>query len=65
MRLLPFAKTPLLIAWTALPNTVRLTIADPCLVIPAKAGIHVALDPLRKVKIDPSFRWDDDVAFVV
>ena len=34
-------------------------------VIPAKAGIHFALAPSAqssKVKMDPSFRWDDDIA---
>jgi len=38
--------------------------AHPELVIPAKAGIHFALDLQAaerqgKIKMDPSFRWDD------
>ena len=44
-----------------------LTIRMPIDVIPAKAGIHfdlaLRLDRLHaniKIKMDPSFRWDDD-----
>jgi hypothetical protein len=40
----------------------------PLLVIPAQAGIHFAVAPdlgsktaRAKVKMDPSFRWDDEL----
>jgi hypothetical protein len=42
-------------------NTVPLVAADLIAVIPAKAGIQVAVDLLSKVKMDPSVRWGDDL----
>jgi hypothetical protein len=44
---------------TTNPNTVRLTTNGPNFVIPAKAGIPVALELNKKVSMDPSFRWGD------